>query len=110
MQLRLYHRLQIERVERFGDVSHGTQAQTGNLFVHIRFGGDENHRDMTEQQVLLDGLAEVIARHLAHDDIAEDEIRLHLLQVFKCFFFIKSRMLPSCKVVSWVSASYQVLW
>lgn len=28
----------------------------------------------------------------------------------RCIFFIKSRMLPFCKVVSWVSASYQVLW
>lgn len=50
----------------------------GQVLVQVHFPGHEDHRDVPDRLVLLDGSAEVVSGALGHDDVRDDQVRFLL--------------------------------
>ena len=63
------------RIDRFGDVVHGAQGQTVLLVFGTVHGGDEDHRDVVGHRVRAQALEDLVAIHLGHHHVEQDQVR-----------------------------------
>ena len=87
LQLRLDEGREHGRLEGLGDVGIGTHVEAFHLVVCCNLCRDEDYGDMTELDVLLDLLTELIAVLSWHRHVADHDVRLccaHLLEGGVC--------------------------
>src|SRR6185436_16694978 len=60
----------------FHHVIDSTSLETGDYFLRLTVGGNEDHRDIASDRVMLELFARGEAVHPGHYDIEQDKIRL----------------------------------
>ena len=74
---------QVGGLERLRHIGIRAYTQALDLILHSYLGRDQDNGDVAQLEVSLDRLAQVVAAHARHDDIAQDEVGnfiLHALQ------------------------------
>ena len=69
------------RLERLGQEPVAADAGGPVLVERLEGAGEEQDRDVGQRRRLLDEVADLVAVLLRHDDVAEDEVRTHVLDL-----------------------------
>ncbi len=62
------------RADRLGDVIDGTEFQPFSFILFFRPGGQEDHRDVRRQGIVLELLADLVAVHAGHHDVEQNQV------------------------------------
>jgi hypothetical protein len=74
LQLGLHARQHHRRADRLGDVVHPADLEAGRLRFDIGLGRQEQHRDVGGARVLLEAAADLVAVHLGHHHVEQDDV------------------------------------
>ncbi len=61
-------------VERLAEVIIRADLEAGDLVLRLDFGGQEEDRDLGELRIGAHGFADLVAVHIGHDDIQDDQV------------------------------------